>query len=475
MTDLAVRPTPIPGLLVLDLPLHRDQRGWFKENWQRKKMMAMGLPDFAPVQHNLAVNDSVGVTRGLHGEPWDKLVSVATGRVFGAWVDLREGQSFGRVVTLTMGPETAVFVPAGVANAYQVLEPGTTYSYLVNEHWSAASKDRYSFVSVADPALAIEWPIGLEEAVLSDADRSHPLLADVMPVPPRRTLVIGAGGQLGRALLDQWRGSEGLTRAQLDLEDPTWPDRIDWRGVDTIVNAAAYTAVDAAEGAEGRRRAWSVNVAGLGRLVDHCRDNRVTLVHVSSDYVFDGSNPEHVEDEPLSPLGVYGQTKAAGDALVATLGRHYLVRTSWVVGRGRNFVATMAALADQGVSPRVVDDQFGRLTFTEDLAAGLIHLVSAGAPYGTYNLSNSGPAQSWADIAEDIFALRGRPATDVIRVSTAEYERAQRADGKVLAPRPTHSALSLAKISSTGFDPAPASDRLATYVRGMSRPGGDTR
>ena len=136
MTALSVRTTAIPGLLVVDLPLHGDARGWLKENWQRAKMTALGLPDFAPVQHTLARNEAAGVTRGFHAEPWDKFISIATGRIFGAWVDLREGATFGTLVTLELGPETAVMVPRGVGNSYQTLEPGTVYSYLVNDHWS---------------------------------------------------------------------------------------------------------------------------------------------------------------------------------------------------------------------------------------------------------------------------------------------------------------------------------------------------
>ena len=92
---LAVHPTAIPGLLIVDLPVHRDNRGWFKENWQRAKMTALGLPDFGPVQQNISFNGDVGTTRGIHAEPWDKFVSVATGRIFGVWVDLREGPRSG--------------------------------------------------------------------------------------------------------------------------------------------------------------------------------------------------------------------------------------------------------------------------------------------------------------------------------------------------------------------------------------------
>ena len=95
----SVKASPIPGLLVVQLDVHGDDRGWFKENWQRQKMVDLGLPDFGPVQNNVSFNGSTGVTRGIHAEPWDKFISVATGRVFGAWVDLREGPSFGTVFT----------------------------------------------------------------------------------------------------------------------------------------------------------------------------------------------------------------------------------------------------------------------------------------------------------------------------------------------------------------------------------------
>ena len=144
---LGITTTPIPGFLRIDLTVHGDNRGWFKENWQREKMVALGLPDFQPVQNNISFNDEVGVTRGIHAEPWDKFVSVATGRVFGAWVDLREGPSFGTVYTTIIDPGVAVFVPKGVGNSYQTLEPNTAYTYLVNDHWSPDA--RYTFLNLA--------------------------------------------------------------------------------------------------------------------------------------------------------------------------------------------------------------------------------------------------------------------------------------------------------------------------------------
>ena len=460
MSGLTVRQTPIEGLLVLDIPLHGDARGWFKENWQRAKMLELGLPDFGPVQNNMSFNAAAGSTRGLHAEPWDKMISLAHGRIFGAWVDLRPGDGFGAVFTLELGPETAVFVPRGVANGYQALAPDTVYSYLVNEHWSPDARGSYTYLNLADETVAIDWPIPLSQAEISAADAAHPRLADVTPMAPKRTVVVGCKGQLGRALTALLPGSLGLDLPEFDLRDPAAIASMPWGQVGTIINAAAYTSVDAAETHEGRRACWDVNVACLSRLVEVAREHRIPLVHVSTDYVFDGTEEEHAEDEPFSPLGVYGQTKAAGDALVGTLPRHWIARTSWVIGDGNNFVRTMANLADKGVKPSVVGDQYGRLTFTTDLAAGIVHLISTNAPAGTYNLTNTGPTQSWADIAKRVFELRGRSADDVTEVTTEAYF----ADKPGMAPRPTHSTLALSKLAEAGFEPANADDRLREYL-----------
>lgn len=462
MSELTLRETSIPGLLILGLEVHSDRRGWFKENWQRTKMTALGLPNFRPVQQNIVHNGPRGVTRGVHAEPWDKFVAVAKGRVFGAWVDLRQGPTFGRTVSLEMGPETAAFVPRGVGNSYQVLEDQTVYSYLVNDHWSATTRAGYTFVNLADEALAIDWPIPLEQAIISDADLGHPRLKDTLPVAPRRALILGADGQLGRAMLAALPDAIGLGRAEADLTDPRWLDRVDLSEVATIVNAGAYTAVDAAESPEGRREAWATNATGVAHLVRACNERHIILVHVSSDYVFDGTVETHIEDEPFTPLGVYGQSKAAGDAAVSTCDRHYLIRTTWVVGDGNNFVSTMSNLADRGVSPRVVSDQFGRLTFTDELAAGISHLLTTEAPFGTYNLSNSGPVQSWADIAADIFELKGRNRAEITPVSSESYF-----GNTAMAPRPRHSTLDLSRIIAAGFEPTTAADRLASFIRSL--------
>ncbi|KAB7744824.1 sugar nucleotide-binding protein [Nostocoides sp. F2B08] len=469
MAELTVERTAIDGLLVVRLPVHGDARGWFKENWQRAKSVPLGVPDFGPVQENMSHNVEPGVTRGFHAEPWDKYVSVAAGRVFGAWVDLREGDGFGTLVTTEIDPGLAVFVPRGVANAYQALDPDSTYAYLVNDHWSPEARDRYTFVNLADETIACPWPIPLSEATLSEADENHPRLDAITPLPRHgRTIVVGGDGQLGRALRAVFPEAEFLSRSELDIASAESVAAFDFDHVDTIVNAAAWTAVDAAETPEGRVGCWRTNVEGVGRLVEVARRHRATLVHVSSDYVFDGTREVHSEDEPFSPLGVYGASKAAGDALVATWERHYIVRTSWVIGEGPNFVRTMVDLARRGISPTVVDDQYGRLTFADDLADAIAHLVRTSANFGSYNVTNDGPTQSWFDIAARIFELVGAEGS-VSPVSTEEY-----ASGKSLAPRPRHSTLELDKIRSAGLVASPMSPRLTEYVGGLLRPWGIT-
>ncbi|WP_454112196.1 sugar nucleotide-binding protein [Microbacterium aurum] len=466
--------TPIPGLVVFDLPVHGDSRGWFKENWQREKMVPAGLPDFGPVQNNISFNDQVGTTRGIHAEPWDKWVSVASGRIFGAWVDLREGPTFGAVYTTELDPSKAIFVPRGVGNSYQTLEPDTAYTYLVNDHWSPDAS--YSFLNLADETAAIDWPIPLDQVEISAKDLAHPRLADVTPIPPKKTLIVGSNGQLGKALRAAYGDQpwvEYTTRDTLDLTAPGLETARRWRDYDTIINAAAYTAVDTAESPEGRTAAWAGNVTGVAALARIATGYGITFVHVSSDYVFDGTKTgPYTETDRVSPLGVYGQTKAAGDAVVSTVPRHYIIRTSWVIGDGNNFVRTMAALAERGINPSVVNDQTGRLTFTATIADAIQHLVDSRAPYGLYNVTNGGEPTTWYDIARDVYRLTGHDPDRVTPVTTEQYY----ADAKTpIAPRPQNSVLNLDRLRELGYRPAPALPTLTAWLAGPTPQAGSTQ
>ena len=476
--DLSVHETGIEGLKVVELSVHGDARGWFKENWQRAKMVALGIPDLHVVQNNISFNAEMGVTRGIHAEPWDKFISVATGSVFGAWVDLRQGSAtYGKVYTAALDPSRAIYVPRGVGNSFQALEDGTAYTYLVDAHWSAELKKTYTFVNLADPELDIQWPIPLSEATLSEADLHHPYLRDVVPMAPKRTLVTGCRGQLGRAVreLAEERGLlpsfDFCDIDTFDMADSAAYSQYDWDLYGTVINCGAWTAVDRAETPEGRISCWKANAQGPALLARTCAEHGIRLVHISSDYVFDGTRELHTEDEPFSPLSVYGQSKAAGDLAVAGCPQHYILRSSWVIGDGRNFVKTMAALSDRCADPddslsqvTVVDDQLGRLTFTKDMAAAIFHLLDTHAAYGTYGCTGSGATRSWADIARAVFDARNGNGAAVRPVSTAEYYASAKGP---IAPRPVHSALSLAKLEAAGFHMPDWEEELQEYLENM--------
>lgn len=455
--ELKIESTDIPGLLVIHLPVHADERGWFKENWQREKMVSLGLPDFRPIQNNVSFNNKRGVTRGIHTEPWDKYVSVSSGKVFGAWVDMREGKE-PKVFTIEINPSIAVYVPRGVGNSYQALEDNTVYSYLVNEHWSADKQ--YLALNLNDPSLNIDWPIKLSEAELSEKDKTNPNLKNTMPMKPKKTLVTGGNGQLGQALKEYFPDADYVDLSEFNISDESAYKSLDWTKYQTIINAAAYTNVDAAETAEGRIIAWQANALALSYMAKIANEFNLKVVHISSDYVFDGTNVPHQENEDFSPLSVYGSSKAAGDITISTTDKHYIVRTSWVVGKGKNFVKTMKELAEKKIKPQVVNDQLGRLTFASDLAKAIHFLLANDAPYGTYNFTNSGEVVSWADIAKMTFEKTGYDPKDISGVSTADYY----AGKENIAPRPLLSELDLTKISNLGLKPRDWQEAFNEYI-----------
>lgn len=272
--------------------------------------------------------------------------------------------------------------------------------------------------------------------------------------------IVGANGQLGRALRQQYPEARFADIDEMDITDRQSVESFDWSGISIVLNAAAFTNVDGAETPEGRVAAWKVNASAVANLTRVCRTHNMTLVHISSDYVFDGTKEPHYESEDFSPLSVYGASKAAGDLLVEQLDNFYLLRTTWVIGEGKNFVRTMLGLAEKNISPTVVHDQIGRLTFTRELVRIIDHLLSTQAPFGTYNATNDGPLESWADITRRIFELAGRNDLTVTNTTTAEYFAGK--DG--IAPRPLGSDMSLDKLHSTGFTSHDWTHDLKDYI-----------
>ena len=272
----------------------------------------------------------------------------------------------------------------------------------------------------------------------------------------KAVVIAGANGQVGQALQKVYPQALALDRKQLDITSQKAINEFNWDNVKVIINAAAWTDVDGAENPSNYDLVKAVNVDATRYLATAASQHGLTIVTFSSDYVFDGFQPIHSEDEPFSPLNVYGKTKADGDLAATTTTKHYIIRTSWVIGDGRNFVSIMQDLAARDIKPSVVNDQIGRLTFTDTLAHGIKHLLETNAPYGTYNLTNEGQPASWADIAKIVFEKSGKSPSDVQPVSTAEYF----ADKPNTAKRPLQSTLDLTKIEKIGFIPEDWRDKL---------------
>ncbi|WP_426123878.1 dTDP-4-dehydrorhamnose reductase [Pararhizobium sp. PWRC1-1] len=282
-----------------------------------------------------------------------------------------------------------------------------------------------------------------------------------------RILVTGGTGQVGRALsLFPWPAGVEIvcpSRHMLDLTDPAAVEAfIVDGGFDAVINPAAYTAVDKAE--SDWLAAWTVNVLGPAAIAAATRKAGIPMLHVSTDYVFDGSKAgAYHEDDPIHPAGAYGASKAAGELAVRTGNpRHVILRTSWVFSsHGNNFVKTMLRLAADRPLLRVVDDQYGCPTAAGDIAATLATIAlrmigDPNAPTGTYHFSNEGPV-TWCGFAREIFRQRssaGLTAPNVEGITTADYPTP--------AKRPANSVLSTKKlVEDYAIRPRPWTTALA--------------
>lgn len=279
-------------------------------------------------------------------------------------------------------------------------------------------------------------------------------------------LVTGGTGQVGAALAERGRGFVFPGRDALDLADEgsiaAW---FTGHSPGAVINCAAYTAVDKAE--SDIDRAWAVNAVAPGLIAGHCAARGIPLVHLSTDYVFDGLKVgAYVENDPVAPLGVYGASKEAGERAVREAsGRHIILRTAWVISPwGVNFVKTMLRLGAERPELGIVDDQLGCPTSAIDIgetAAALTRRLIAdpAAPTGAYHFVNAGQA-SWYELARAIFAeaaARGLPVPILTPIATRDYPTPAR--------RPLNSRLDTARISADfGIDPRPWRAALAEIL-----------
>jgi len=291
-----------------------------------------------------------------------------------------------------------------------------------------------------------------------------------------RILLTGAKGQLGWEILKQAPDSAcdciGIDIAEADLTDPVQVDRvIDAARPDLLINAAAYTQVDAAE--TDVETAFAVNRDAAAHLAASCAAAYIPMVHISTDFVFDGKQSvPYVETDPVAPLSVYGRSKAAGEEVVRqALDRHLIIRTAWLYGvRGHNFVKSMLRLGRENRELRVVSDQIGCPTFAADLAGALLTVCrriqsQSQIPWGTYHLCGRGTV-SWHGFAQHIFKIAHRldlvTAVKVTPISTAAYPTP--------APRPAFSAMACEKIhTGFGIEAPPWQDSLETMLKRLSK------
>lgn len=287
-----------------------------------------------------------------------------------------------------------------------------------------------------------------------------------------RVLILGGRGQLGTALTDllqrKRRGEfHSAASSEADLRKPDSLREIVGRfRPDVVINTAAYNFVDRAE--QEVREAFLTNAVGVGQLATVCRDTGAVLIHISTNYVFDGRKrtPYRETDAP-NPLCVYGLSKLSGELMAArNCERHFIVRTSGLYGTARservkkNFVEQMLAPSEKQAQVRVVRDQFCTPTTCRDLAEALLRLA-ASKRYGLYHITNAGGC-SWAEFAKEIFRQTGKK-TRVKGVPTSAFPTA--------AERPRNTVLSNAKFRRAGFVPLGKwQEALGDYL--MSRPEG---
>ena len=262
-----------------------------------------------------------------------------------------------------------------------------------------------------------------------------------------KILITGSNGMLGHDLIEVLKGNHELiltTSKTLDITDKEHVlEFISQNNPDVVINSAAYTDVDGCE--ENQDLAYRVNGEGVENLALACRQTDSTLVHISTDYIFNGKNTRPwFEDDEIGPISVYGKSKLKGEqAILEILDKFFIVRTAWLYGiNGKNFPKTMLELAENHSEITVVYDEVGTPTYTPDLAEAISQLIETDY-YGIYHITNSGSC-SWCEFARYIFEISGKDVK-VIPVTASEFARP--------APRPHYSVLNNRNWVENGFEP----------------------
>lgn len=285
-----------------------------------------------------------------------------------------------------------------------------------------------------------------------------------------KILVTGTSGQLGYDVSKELTSRGHMTirsdiiesvDVKLDITDKRQVDEaIGEQKYDAVIHCAAWTAVDEAENEENIDKVFAINSIGTRNVANACKNAECKMVYISTDYVFDGqgTEPWSPDCKDYAPLNIYGQSKLEGEEAVSEiLDKYFIVRIAWLFGKkGKNFVKTMLAVGKNHNEIRVVNDQVGTPTYTNDLARLLVDMVETDK-YGYYHVTNEGNFISWYDFACEIFKQAGY-TTKVIPVTTKEY-------GLSKAVRPFNSRFDKTKIVEMGFIPLPDwKDAVSRYI-----------
>jgi dTDP-4-dehydrorhamnose reductase/dTDP-4-dehydrorhamnose 3,5-epimerase len=454
--------TDLPGVLIIEPNVLGDSRGWFMETFSKRELFTEGYTgEF--IQDNHSYSATQGVLRGLHFQnspkAQSKLIRCTKGGILDFVVDLRKNsETFCKWISIELTAENKkqLLIPKGFGHGFLTLTPDIEVQYKVDEYYSA-TEDRS--IRYDDPDIGIDW--GIANPVLSQKDINAPFLKDSDCNFGYKVLVTGVKGQLGYDLIKRLN-ILGVECKGVDIEDFDLTDAkatLDYckeYSPDIIVHCAAYTAVDKAE--DDQDKCYAVNVAGTANIAVAARTLDSKLVYISTDYIFDGQGdkPFEIDDTPV-PINYYGRTKFEGEQKVREITeKYFILRTAWVFGKnGNNFIKTMLRIGKEHGAVKVINDQFGSPTYTEDLAILICDMIFTNK-FGTYHATNEGFC-SWYDFACEIFKAADMNVS-VTPISTSDYP--------TRAKRPGNSRLAKTKLTLEGFNKMPEwQNAVIRYIR----------
>ena len=459
--------TNLEDCYIIDENRFGDERGYFT-SLTDKQTQALDCKKWQQKSESMSKK---GTLRGLHfqKDPYcqAKIVTCTYGKVLDVVVDMRkDSPTYGQytAVELTRENGRILYVPRGFAHGFLALTDDATFNYIVDNEYAPRLEGGIKY---NDPQIDIPWEeifkkYDIEKPILSEKDENRcPLSESKVEFLRRkkRYLVTGYNGQLGYDIKEELlkRGEEDILAIDKDEMDITDREQvmkiIKAYKPDIIFHCAAWTAVDKAE--ELQELCEKINVEGTKNITDASIEVGAKLVYMSTDYVFDGTKnieETYKEEDIPNPQSVYGRTKYQGEEEVRRNPNHFITRISWVFGiNGNNFIKTMLKLSKKYKELKVVNDQIGSPTYTEDLAKLLVEMAETDK-YGTYNVNNEGYC-SWADFAKYIMEINNKE-TEIIPVSTEQYYEGK--DTTYVAYRPRNSKLDKAKLEEEGFKRLPS-------------------